>query len=168
MDTTREIEQELGAAWGGGMKKYQVLNENGGTICGQDNTLRDAVLSAAGHDGWGAEYARDSEGAMRLFSSHDYIGNNTYNRQADDAFAPSSDLADDGAAEDDVAAQVFKRGVLHSRYRLEIVMLTYNDADVLTHVDGRAVEELAAEAEQSVENVRRHYNGGCVFIRLRK
>jgi hypothetical protein len=139
--------------------KYQVIGQVGEPIGSQDNTLRDAVLAAAGHNGWGAQYARDDEGAMRLFSSRGHIGNNPYCRLPEDAFFPSSDLKDDGAAEDDVAAQVFKRGALHSRYKLDIVMLTYDDANVLTHVDGRAVEELAAEAEQSVEDVRRYYEG---------
>lgn len=136
---------------------FQVLNNAGELIGSQCDTLRAAVLEAVRHDGYGAVYERDVNGRMRLYSSSRHIGNNAYFPQPEDAFYESSGLADDTAATDALAAEIAKRGVLHARYQLEIATLLYNDADQLTHVNGESVAQLAADADSTVDAVRRWY-----------
>lgn len=92
-----------------------IVSVDGETVCTRDN-LSDAVLAAAGYDGWGALYRRDDDGYMRLYSSQFHIGNNIYIPRDSDAFFAVSDLSDDSEAMLDVATQVYKSGVLHSRY----------------------------------------------------
>lgn len=139
--------------------KFQVRDCNG-NVGYPSNDLRGAVLEAAGHDGWGATFQRDAEGAMRLYSSRSHIGNNLYFPVESDAFGASSSLADDDAAEANVAEQVRSKGVLHSRYReLEIVELTF-EGDTLTHIDGRTLAEVATDFDDdeiTAETVRGMY-----------
>ena len=139
--------------------KFQVRGANG-NVNQQHTKLRDAVLDAARYDGWGAIFRRDEQGVMRLLSSPFHIGNNPYFPKDGDAFQAASRLEKDEDAEADVAAQICSAGVLHSRYSdLAIVELTY-DGDVLTHIDGRSLADLAAEfddSEISVETVRSWY-----------
>jgi len=103
--------------------KYRVIDNNG-SIGLPTASLRDAVLEAAACDGYGATYQRDAEGAMRLYSSSEHIGNNPYTPEARDAFVAWSSIADDELAEIEVAEQVFKSGLLHSNYtEIEIIRL---------------------------------------------
>jgi hypothetical protein len=140
--------------------RFQVHNANGIITNHDYSSLRDAVLGAARHDGWGAMYQRDEEGVMRLFSSKYHIGNNPYRPQKDDAFQAESLCQRDDEAETDVAEQILKSGVLHSRYSdLEIIKLTY-DCGVLTHIDGRALAEVVAElddGEIGMDTIRTWY-----------
>lgn len=92
-----------------------LINVDGETVCTANN-LSDAVLAAAGYDGWGALYRRDDDGRMRLYSSRFHIGNNIYIPRDSDAFFDVSGLLDDDDAMLDVATQIYKRGVFHSRY----------------------------------------------------
>ena len=139
--------------------QFQVRNANG-RISPNYTSLRDAVLDAARHDGWGAAFQRDAEGVMRLFSSQSHIGNNPYRPAKQDAFRAESRLQNDREAESDVAEQVFKSGLFHSKYTdMEIIKLTFHGEE-LTHVDGRPLADLAAEFDDneiSVETVRSWY-----------
>ncbi|MFZ6655953.1 hypothetical protein [Undibacterium sp. TJN19] len=145
--------------------KFQVRDSNG-TLSTEDS-LRDAVLAAASHDMFGARFERmNDEGEihpshpMRFFSSRRHIGNNVYSIDPiKDNFNAESNLADDDAAERDVAEQVKKQGYLHSKHTIEIVELTFED-DVLTHVDGLTVEEILADIgdeDDTVELIRSIY-----------
>jgi len=103
--------------------KFQI-RDNNGSIGSPTASLRDAVLEAAAHDGYGSVYQRDEEGAMRLYSSSRHIGNNPYTPKASDAFFACSSIADDELAEIDVASQIFKGGLFHSYYtEIEIIKL---------------------------------------------
>lgn len=124
--------------------KFQVMNESGEPIGQACDSLREAVLDAAAHDGWGACMQRDDEGDMRLYSSRYHIGNNPYLPRPRDAFSAWSSLPDDDAAEAQLAEEVRKNGVLHSRYRLKIIELTY-DGQLLTHIDGRSLKTIIRE-----------------------
>lgn len=135
--------------------KFQVRDDYG-TISTQNN-VRDAVLAAAGYDGYGAVYKRDENGAMRLYSSRTHIGNNIYFPKPNEAFAAESMLNDDELAEIAVAIDVMTSGVLHSNKTLEIAVLTFKN-DLLTDVDGKSVEALAEEWDVDVSDVRKMYN----------
>lgn len=133
--------------------KFQIRSNNG--VIDTHNSIVDAVLAAAGHDGWGARFLRDDEGLMRLFSSFGHIGNNDYipNLDRDGWRKASSVMIDDDAAIADVANQIyFGSDALHSRYDLEIVTLNYIN-DELTMVDGKPVSEIAEDMDISVEDV---------------
>lgn len=136
---------------------YIVKGQDGALITGTFENLADAVLAAAGSDGWGAEYARDENGAMRLYSSRGRIGNNDYFRRDSDAFYPESKLSDDAAAIDDLASQVVARGALHSKHKLTLVALIVDAKGIVSHIDGQTVEDISAETETSVADVRAYY-----------
>ena len=126
-----------------------IVRDNLGTIIDADENIANAVLSAATHDGYGAEYARNSDGQMVLYRGNRHIGNNTYLRSdADEITMPYSDLPDDDAAEVELAKALWKKGNLHVRYDMAIQKLTYEDGTqrtgwkpVLTHVDGQPIDE---------------------------
>ena len=134
--------------------KFQVRDTNG--VVETCVTLPNAVLAAVGEDGYGAVFQRDENGAMRLYSSRKHIGNNIYFPDTNEAFSAESNLAEDDAAKLEVAEQVLKAGVLHSRHTLEIVLLTFA-GDSLTEVDGKTIAEIAAEMDVSIEDVRNIY-----------
>ncbi|MDR1853470.1 MAG: hypothetical protein LBR05_00995 [Azoarcus sp.] len=128
------------------------------------DTLTEAVLEAAGEDGYGARFLRmDDDGniapenPMRLFSGRHHIGNNPYIPQPADAFAPESTLEDDFAAMAEVAQKVYAGGVLHSKYAPEIRELTYTDG-VLTHVDGVTLEQMAEDLDTTVDDIRDYWD----------
>ena len=134
--------------------KFQVRDSNGPVkTC---DTLRDAVLAAAKEDGYGAIYQRDADGAMRLYSSRVHIGNNSYFPKSNEAFSAMSVLEDDDAAEIEVAAQVYKTGVYHSKHNLEIVQLTFLNGS-LSAIDGKPIEQVAEEWDISTDDVRGIY-----------
>lgn len=117
---------------------FRVVDNDLNCVAGPVKTLREAILAAARHDGYGACFERmDSEGhihptfPMRLFSSRRHIGNNPYFPSANDAFAPESKKTGDVAAQDEVALEVFLRGVLHSKYLLNIEALNASEQGVL-------------------------------------
>lgn len=89
---------------------YVLLNQHGELVDEGFTSLASAVLAAAQYDGYGAEFARDAEGSMRLYRSQRHIGNNPYRRQERDVFIDGeSDLADDGEAIAAVAAEIHKK-----------------------------------------------------------
>src|SRR5882724_2631523 len=139
--------------------RFQVTDDCGNLIGGQCATVREAVFQAVSHDGWGATYQRDAEGVMRLYSSHNHIGNNPYFPSDIDAFYEGSALPDDDAAIAELADAVRARGILHNRYSFTIVELTYNDSDVLVEVDGQTVEELAEQSGCDVADIHRQHEG---------
>jgi hypothetical protein len=144
--------------------KFQVRDNSG--VISTDDSLRDAILNAARSDMYGARFERmNDEGdihpsfPMRFFSSGRHIGNNAYSiNPTKDAYIFESNLADDDAAENEVAAQVFKRGY-YGRDDITIVELTYDDS-LLTHVDGRTVEDLLDDEDDedaTIELIRAIY-----------
>lgn len=146
------------------LTKYQVEHQDGSKLGQKHGSLVDAVLEAAGHDGFHARFERmDDEGniaptnAMRLFSGSKHIGNNPYVPDPRDAFGFESALLDDEAAMAEVAQKVYMSGVYHSRYKLDIVELTYADG-VLMQVGKQSVERLAEDADSSVEAVRKYWD----------
>lgn len=157
-----------------GVTKFQVKNNNG-LIGSPHDTLVDAVLEAAGHDGFHACFERmDDNGnispdnPMRLFSGRVHIGNNPYYPSPEDAFGPESRLTDDDVAMAEVADEVYRHGVLHSKYNqprnaIEICQLSYLDGR-LTHVDGVALEEHAENSDSSVDSVREYWGGDLLKI----
>ena len=117
--------------------RYFVLDANGEAIYGPEPALSVAVEAAASYDGFGACYQRDEEGRMRLYSSARHIGNNPYFPVEADVFIMSASYRkDDAAAIAEVAAQIVKGGVFHSRYNLDIVAVTYDPAGEVETVDG--------------------------------
>ena len=137
--------------------KFQVRNCHGAIET--HDTLSAAVLAAAQEDGYGSVYQRDDDGVMRLYSSRKHIGNNNYFPKDDEAFQAESILADDDAAENDVAEQILKRGVFHSKHELDIAKLTFENG-ILTHVDGKTVEDMLADIgddDDTVELIRSMY-----------
>lgn len=123
---------------------YYIVRDNLGTIIDGDENIARAVLSAAKHDGYGAEFARNSLGHKVIYRSNRHIGNNTYHRNdSDECIMPYSSLPDDDAAEAELAKALWKKGNLHVRFDMTIQELTYEDKalTVLTHVDGQPIEE---------------------------
>lgn len=124
--------------------RYFVARQSGDIVGGPYSELATAVLDATTYDGWGGRFQRDEAGDMRLYSSKGHIGNNTYFPAEGDEFFPASSKTDDGEAIAEVAQEVFKRGVLHSRYQMSIVTVTYDAAGQVETIDG---ETLAARNE---------------------
>lgn len=124
--------------------RYFVEDNAGDIVDGPNVELSDAVLAAAGYDGWGACYQRDEAGEMRLYSSRNHLGNNAYFPTDGEAFFPSSDKTNDDEAIAEVAQEVFKRGVFHSRYTMSIVTVTYDAAGNVETING---DTLAARNE---------------------
>ena len=128
---------------------YYIVRDKNGTIIDGDENIARAVLSAAQHDGYGAEFARNSDGQMVIYRGNRHIGNNTYRRNdSDEVIMPYSSLTDDDAAEDELAKALWKKGNLHVRFDMAIQELTYEDGTlatkwkpVLTHVDGQPIAE---------------------------
>ena len=121
---------------------YYIVRDNNGTIIDGDENIARAVLSAAQHDGYGAEFARNSLGNMVIYRSNRHIGNNTYRRNdSDEVIMPYSSLTDDDAAEAELAKALWKKGNLHVRFDMTIQELTYGDGTLLTHVDGQPIAE---------------------------
>jgi hypothetical protein len=119
-----------------------IVRDNLGTIIDADESIARAVLSAAKHDGYGAEFARNSEGDMVIYRGNRHIGNNTYHRNDSDGLIfPYSALEDDDAAEIELAKALWEKGNLHVRFDMTIQELTYEDGDILTHVDGQPIAE---------------------------
>lgn len=137
---------------------YQITAEDGSLHGRPLDNLAAAVLEAAQHDGYGAVYQRDEAGAMRLYSSARHIGNNPYFPEEHDHFYESSTLADDDAAIIELAAALYRRGILHSRHILRISELTYTENNQLTHVDGETLEDIAAACDSTADDVRRHWD----------
>lgn len=115
-------------------------------------TLHDAVRAAARSDGWAADWARDDDGTMRLWSSKRHIGNNAWSRTWRDNSVcwtiAGSDLADDDAAIEACAAELLRASpTLHYRHDIRIERhghdAWYEDR-VLT-VDGVAVDVPAVD-----------------------
>lgn len=115
---------------------YFVEDQSGEIVGGPYSELAAAVLAAATYDGWGGRFQRDETGDMRLYSSKGHIGNNTYFPAEGEEFFPASSKADDSEAIAEVALEVFKRGVLHSRYQMEIVTVTYDAAGQVETING--------------------------------
>lgn len=124
--------------------RYFVENQAGDIVGGPYSELATAVLDAATYDGRGGRFQRDESGDMRLYSSKGHIGNNTYFPAEGDEFFPASSNADEGEAIAEVAQEVFKRGVLHSRYQMGIVTVTYDAAGQVETING---DMLAARNE---------------------
>lgn len=88
---------------------YLIENTNTGQIEARDfESLAAAVLSAARYDGWGAEFARDSQGRIGLRSSKSHIGNNPWLATGEEppAYGHTSDLEDDEEAMEEVAKAI--------------------------------------------------------------
>lgn len=150
--------------------RYLIVTPASGPHGAPFDRLADAVLAAAGHDGYGAEYLRmnddgeiDPTAPLRLFSSPRHIGNNPYFPEWRHRFYPCSAKPDEEAARDEVAAELWKEGLLHSQFNkpgsgMEIFALEYDDAGRLQVVDGQTVEQLAQDAESDADAVRRYYD----------
>ena len=120
---------------------YYIVRDNNGTIIDGDENIACAVLSAAQHDMYGAEFARNSLGNMVIYRGNRHLGNNIYRRNdSDEVIMPYSSLADDDAAEAELAKALWKKGNLHVRFDMTIQELTYEDG-TLTHVDGQPIAE---------------------------
>jgi hypothetical protein len=123
--------------------KYQVRNPNDTSDRETHPTLEEAVLCAASHDGWGAAYQRDDDGVMRLYSSRRHIGNNPYILHEGDASYAGSSLDDNTDAINELASEIYAKGVLHSKYSyLGIAQLEYDDVGVLTRADSVPISKL--------------------------
>ena len=115
--------------------EFRVFNENSDVVAGPCINLREAVLAAARHNGYGASFERmDSFGhihpsfPMRLFSSKGVIGSNPYFPCAAEALVPESNKSIDESAQDEVALEVYLMGVLHSHCQLTIVATNATEA----------------------------------------
>lgn len=119
-----------------------IVRDNHGTIIDADENIARAVLSAAQHDGYAAEFARNKDGYMVIYRGNRHIGNNIYYRNdGDEVTMPYSTLEDDHDAEIELAKALWGKGNLHVRFDMTIQKLTYEDGDVLTHVDGQPIDE---------------------------
>jgi len=128
--------------------RYFVLDANGEVIYGPEPDLSVAVEAAASYDGFGACYQRDEAGRMRLYSSARHIGNNPYFPIEADRFIMSASYRkDDAAAIAEVAEQIVKGGVFHSRYNLDIVAVTYDPAGEVETIDGEPLAVLNQYAD---------------------
>lgn len=136
--------------------KYQIQNASGESICIQE-TIRDAVLSAAAHDGYVTEFKRDSNGAMRLYTSSKHIGNNGYFPKENEAFSAESLNENDDEAEVEVANEIFTSGVFHSKYSLRIAVLEYENNE-LQSIDGVSLSKMSIDSEISVEDLKEIYS----------
>jgi hypothetical protein len=116
--------------------RYFVEDNAGNIVGGPYSELATAVLDAATYDGWGGRFQRDEAGDMRLYSSKDHIGNNTYFPAEGDEFFPASSKTDEGEAIAEVAQEVLKRGGFHSRYQMSIVTVTYDTAGQIETING--------------------------------
>lgn len=118
------------------IERFFVEGQSGDIVSGPHLNLATAVLEAATYDGWGGCFQRDEAGDMRLYSSKGHIGNNTYFPAEGDEFLPASSKTDEGEAIAEVALEVFKRSVLHSRYQMAIVTVTYDNAGQVETING--------------------------------
>lgn len=109
---------------------YTIKGAYGEVLDSGFDRLADAVLRAAGWDGHGSEFKRGEDGRMRLYGGWKHIGNNPYHPKDSEAFYPESDLADDDRAKDQVAREVWARGVLHSKFSLEIVAIEWAGGEI--------------------------------------
>lgn len=131
--------------------RYFVENPAGDTVGGPYSALPTAVLDAATSDGWGGRFQRDAAGNMRLYSSNGHIGNNTYVPAEGDEFFPASSKVDEGEAIAEVAEEIFQRGVLHSRYDMAIVTVTYDAAGQVETINGQTLAARNAYADDPAE-----------------
>lgn len=138
--------------------RYFVESQFGDIVGGPYSHLATAVLDAATYDGWGGRFQRDEAGDMRLYSSKGHLGNNTYFPAEGDAFFPSSSNTDEGEAIAEVALEIFKRCVLHSRYQMSIVTVTYDSAGQVETINGDTLaarnEYMDDPAEASAEDAK--------------
>lgn len=131
--------------------RYFVLDANGEVIYGPEPVLSVAVEAAASYDGFGACYQRDEAGRMRLYSSARHIGNNPYFPAEADMFIMSASYRkDDAAAIAEVAAQVVKGGVFHSRYDLEVVAVTFDILPALKDGDSLSRGYMSVAAKKDI------------------
>jgi hypothetical protein len=124
-------------------KKFKVT-DNGGRKIDIVDSLSEAVLIAASHDGYGAMYARDEDGSMCLYSTDRHWGNNVCEKSDCTPFHPDSDLTNDEAAIEDVANKINNSGLMHSRYTMGIEKLIFENG-VLIEADNTTVAESYAE-----------------------
>lgn len=153
-DDMRRLVAEIEALTGV-QKRFFVEAEDCRIVSGPHETLADAVLAAATHDGYGAAYARDGNGNMRLCSSGRHIGNNVYTPTERDAFAPASALPDDDEAIAQVAERIYRHGALHSHYKMGIVEVSYDDAGKILTIGNETLEQRTEGADDPAEAARR-------------
>ncbi|MDA8256545.1 MAG: hypothetical protein M0Z99_13045 [Betaproteobacteria bacterium] len=138
--------------------RYFVESQSGEIVGGPYSELATAVLDAATYDGWGGRFQRDEAGDMRLYSSKGHVGNNNYFPAEGDEFFPASSKTDEGEAIAEVALEVFKRGVLHSRYQMAIVTVTYDNAGQVETINGDTLtarnEYMDDPAETSAQDAK--------------
>lgn len=116
-------------------QSFRVVDDTAQCVAGPFKTLRQAVLAAVRHDGYGGCFERmNFEGhihptfPMRLFTSRRHIGNNPYFPTAQESFAPHSLKLDDMLAQDEVALEIFLAGTLHYRHQLKIEVVPQAEA----------------------------------------
>jgi hypothetical protein len=125
---------------------YQLYNYKTRQIISNHARLCDAILAGAQDDGYGAEWARDEDGHMRLYYTRQRIGNNPYIRFDHDAHIQYSRLQNDVDAINELAEMINKaHGVLHGSWSHEIgiAKLRYDKHANLVKVNDLSLERAA-------------------------